>query len=234
MKGNKKMNNQEIIESIKNGLIVSCQARPGNPLRDPEIMAAMAQAAELGGAVAIRADGVRDISAIKRRVSIPIIGINKTEPSSTVPYITPDFAHAKEIADLGVEIIALDATLRHRPDGTDLGELIRRVKEELGVIVMADIATYEEGIAAARMGADIISTTLSGYTDYSPFTDDPDLELVKRLSASISAPIIAEGRYNSPALSREAIKAGAHAVVVGKAITNITFNTNLFIKEAGI
>ena len=228
------MNKKEIIESLKNGLVVSCQARPGNPLRDPEIMAAMALAAELGGAVAIRADGVRDISAIKERVSVPIIGINKTEPSATVPYITPDFEHAKEIADLGVEIIALDATLRPRPDGTDLGELIRRIKEELGVIVMADIATYEEGIAAARMGADIISTTLSGYTDYSPFTDDPDLELVRKLKESIDTPIIAEGRYNSPALFREAIKAGAHAVVVGKSITNITFNTQLFIKEAGI
>ena len=228
------MNNKEIIESLKNGLIVSCQARPGNPLRSPEIMAALAHAAQLGGAVAIRADGVRDISAIKEKVSVPIIGINKTEPSPTIPYITPDFAHAKEIADLGVEIIALDATLRHRPDGTDLGELIRRVKEELGVIVMADIATYEEGIAAANMGADIISTTLSGYTDYSPFKDEPDLELVKRLKASIDTPIIAEGRYNSPALFREAIKAGAHAVVVGKSITNITFNTQLFIKEAGI
>ena len=228
------MNNKEIIESLKNGLVVSCQARPGNPLRSPEIMAAMAEAAELGGAVAIRADGVRDISAIKKRVSVPIIGINKTEPSATVPYITPDFAHAKEIADLGVEIIALDATLRPRADGTDLGELIRRIKEELGVIVMADIATYEEGVAAAQMGADIISTTLSGYTDYSPFKDEPDLELVRKLKATIEIPIIAEGRYNSPTLFREAIKAGAHAVVVGKSITNITFNTQLFIKEAGL
>ena len=144
-------------------------------------MAAMALAAEKGGAVAIRADGPRDISAIKRLVSIPVIGIYKTEPSPDIPYITPDFEHAKAIADLGVEIIAIDATLRHRPNGVDVAELIKRIKEELNVLVMADIATFEEGVAAAKAGADIVATTLSGYTTYSPFKDEPDLELVKKL-----------------------------------------------------
>lgn len=223
-----------IIESIKNGLIVSCQARPGNPLKSPEIMAAMALAAEKGGAVAIRADGPRDISAIKRLVSIPVIGIYKTEPSPDIPYITPDFEHAKAIADLGVEIIAIDATLRHRPNGVDVAELIKRIKEELNVLVMADIATFEEGVAAAKAGADIVATTLSGYTTYSPFKDEPDLELVKKLKESVNVPIIAEGRYNSPEKLKEGIDAGAHAVVIGKSITNVTFSTERFIKEAGL
>jgi putative N-acetylmannosamine-6-phosphate epimerase len=226
------MNN--IIESIKNGLIVSCQARPGNPLRGPEHMAAMALAAEMGGAVAIRADGPKDIAAIKKLIHIPVIGIYKTEPSPDIPYITPDFEHAKAIADLGVEIIAIDATLRHRPNGVDVAELIKQIKKELNVLVMADIATFEEGVAAAEAGADIVATTLSGYTTYSPFKEEPDLELVKRLKKAINVPIIAEGRYNSPKTLREGIDAGAHAVVIGKSITNITFSTERFIKEAGL
>ena len=226
------MNN--IIKTIKNGLIVSCQARPGNPLKSPDIMAAMALAAEKGGAVAIRADGPRDISAIKRLVHIPVIGIYKTEPSPDIPYITPDFEHAKAIADLGVEIIAIDATLRYRPNGVDVAELIKRIKEELNVLVMADIATFEEGVAAAKAGADIVATTLSGYTTYSPFKEEPDLELVKKLKEAINVPIIAEGRYNSPESLREGMDAGAHAVVIGKSITNITFSTERFIKKAGL
>ncbi len=221
-----------VIEGLKNGLIVSCQARPGNPLRGADRMAAMAEAAEMGGAVAIRADGIEDISEIKKRVKIPIIGIYKTEPSPEIPYITPDFEHARAIAELGVEIIALDATLRRRPDGTDVGELIGRIKKELGVLVMADIATYEEGVAAARAGADLVATTLSGYTTYSPFTKEPDYKLISDLHASVDAPIIAEGRFVSPEDVAKGIKAGAHAVVVGKAITNIQFSTDRFIKEA--
>ncbi len=226
------MNN--IIKNLKNGLIVSCQARPGNPLRGPQHMAAMALAAEMGGAVGIRADGPDDIKAIKELVKIPVIGIYKTEPSPEIPYITPDFEHAKALADLGVEIIALDGTLRHRPNGVDVHELIKKIKDELGVLVMADIATFEEGVAAAKAGADIVATTLSGYTTYSPFVEEPDLELVRRLKVAIDVPIIAEGRYNSPESLRAGIDAGAHAVVIGKSITNITFSTERFIKEAGL
>ena len=224
----------EIIEKLHHGLIVSCQARPGNPLRGPEHMSVMALAAEMGGAVAIRADGPRDIPAIKRLVKIPVIGIYKTHPNPDYPYITPTFEHAKALADMGVEIIALDATLRPREDGTDIAELIGRIKSELGVLVMADIATFEEGVAAAKAGANIVATTLSGYTTYSPFTKKPDLELVRRLKATIDTPIIAEGRYNSPEDFAAGINAGAHAVVIGKAITNVQFITDRFIKESGI
>lgn len=225
----------DIIKGLHRGLVVSCQARPGNPLKAPEHMAAMALAAQMGGAKGIRADGPEDIAAIKARgVTIPIIGIYKTEPSAEIPYITPDFEHAKAIADLGVEIIAVDATLRPRPNGVKIEELIQRIKQELGVLVMADIATFEEGVAAAKAGADIVATTLSGYTSYSPFTKEPDLELVRRLKAAIDVPIIAEGRYNNPAALAQGIEAGAHAVVIGKAITNIQFNTDWFIKEAGL
>jgi putative N-acetylmannosamine-6-phosphate epimerase len=226
------MDKNKILEQIRGGLILSCQARPGNPLRGSEHMAAMAAAAELGGAVAIRADGPDDIAAIKRRIHIPVIGIYKTEPSPEFPYITPDFAHAEAIAKLGVEIIALDATIRPRPDGTDVNELIARVKNELGVLVMADIATFEEGVAAAKAGADIVATTLSGYTLQSKMTKGPDYELIHRLKAAIDTPIIAEGRFTTPEHLAEGCKAGAHAVVIGKAITNVQFTTDLFLREA--
>ena len=208
----------ELIKNLHKGLIVSCQARPGNPLRGADHMAAMAQAAELGGAVAIRADGPSDIAEIKKRIHIPVIGIYKTQPSPEYPYITPDFEHAEAIAKLGVEIIALDATLRPRPDGTDL----------------RNIATFEEGVAAAEAGVDLVATTLSGYTTYSPLTEGPDLELIRRLKAAIETPIIAEGRFTTPRHFADGIHAGAHAVVIGKAITNVQFTTNLFIKEAGL
>ncbi len=223
-----------VIEQIKGGLIVSCQALPGNPLRGANYMAAMAEAAQLGGAVGIRANGPEDIAEIKKRTNIPIIGIYKTEPSREIPYITPDFEHAKAIADLGVEIIALDATLRPRPNGVDIAELIQKIKNELGVYVMADIATFEEGVAAEKAGADIVATTLSGYTTYSPMTEGPDYELIKRLKAEIKTPIIAEGRFTSPQDLKKGIECGAHAVVIGKVITNIMFSTNKFITEAGL
>ena len=224
----------EIIKKLENGLIVSCQALDGNPLKSPIHMAAMAEAAQLGGAVGIRANGPEDIAAIKARTNIPIIGIYKTARSLDTPYITPDFEHAKAIADVGVEIIALDATNRPRPNGVELSELIKRIKSELGVLVMADIATFEEGVAAAKMGVDLVATTLSGYTTYSPLTEGPDLELIRRLKAAIDTPIIAEGRFVCPEDVKAGIAAGAHAVVVGKAITNVQFSTNRFIKDAGL
>ena len=176
----------------------------------------------------------KDIAEIKKRTNIPIIGIYKTEASREIPYITPDFEHAKAIADLGVEIIALDATLRPRPNGVDIAELIQRIKNELGVLVMADIATFEEGVAAEKAGADIGATTLSGYTTYSQMTDGPDYELIKRLKAEIKTPIIAEGRFTSPQDLKKGIEYGAHAVVIGKVITNVMFSTNKFITEAGL
>ena len=217
---------------MKNGLIVSCQARPGNPLRGASHMAAMAKAAELGGAVGIRADGVEDISAIRQMTRLPVIGIYKTEPSPSIPYITPDFSHAERLAALGVEIIAVDATLRERPDGKTAAELIRRIKNELGVPVMADIATFKEGAAAAEAGADIVATTLSGYTTYTESGPGPDLALVRQLHDGLDVPVFAEGRYLTPAHLAAGFEAGAHAIVVGKMITNVTFITNYFIEEA--
>ena len=132
------------------GLIVSCQAKPGSPLRNPQVMAAMAQAAEVGGAIGIRANGAEDIAAIRALVKLPIIGINKVVHDGYDVFITPTLESARQVAQAGAEIIALDGTLRPRPDGLTAKEALQLYKKELGLPVMADISTLEEGLAAAE------------------------------------------------------------------------------------
>ncbi len=220
-----------LIESLRGKLIVSCQALPGNPLRDTGCIARLAEAAVQGGAAAIRANGVDDLAAIRARVRVPVIGINKSEPSPDIPYITPSFEAARQIAGTGVEIIALDATARWRPDGSTVAGLIGRIRSELGVLVMADISTLSEGLEAAEAGADLIATTLSGYTAYSPKTPGPDFRLIEELAERITRPVIAEGRFHTPEDVRRGLDCGAHAVVIGKMITNPVFITQYFINR---
>lgn len=218
------------IEALKGKLVVSCQALNGNPFRSSEYLAVMAEAVAAGGAGGIRANGAEDIAAIRRRVSLPIIGINKTAPSAESVYITPTFESAAEIAAVGSDIIALDATNRPRPDGCTAAELIARIKNELKLPVMADISTLDEGIAAAGAGADMIATTLAGYTSYTKKTSGPDIELLRSLLSFVDAPVVCEGRIMSPADLKLVFEAGAFAAVVGKMITNPMFITQQFIK----
>jgi len=204
----------------KFGLIVSCQARDDNPLRGPHFMVAMALAAVQAGAGGIRAEGAADIAAIRAGVSVPIIGLIKRQDPGFDVYITPDFAAAKAVADAGADIIAIDATQRPR-QGEPLAILIRRIHTELGKPVMADIATLAEAIRAEAEGCDYIGSTMAGYTaETSHRRDGPDLELLSALVAHCHRPVIAEGRYDTPELAAKALALGAHAVVVGTAITN--------------
>ncbi|MGE5653542.1 MAG: N-acetylmannosamine-6-phosphate 2-epimerase [Bacillota bacterium] len=209
----------EVVQGLKGGLIVSCQARANQPFNSPVFLAEMAKAAHLGGAIGIRANGPDNVAAIREVVDLPILGINKiTYPGSDV-YITPTLRSAKAVADAGSHIIAIDGTTRPRPEGWTLVELIAAIKRECQLPVMADISTYEEGEAAAAAGADLVATTLSGYTPYSPKLDGPDLELVKRLATDLTIPVIAEGRINTPEQVAQCFAVGAFAVVVGRAIT---------------
>ncbi len=203
----------------KGALVVSCQARADNPLHGPDFMAAMAMAAEQGGAAGIRANGAADIAAIRRVTALPIIGLVKRWRDGESVYITPDAEAAREAADAGADIIAIDATARRRT-GPPPGDLIEFIKRELGHAVLADIATEAEGFAAEAAGADYVATTLSGYTRDSPEGPEPDIGLVQRLSARLEAPVLAEGRYQTPEQVRLAFAMGAHGVVVGTAITN--------------
>lgn len=214
----------------KGSLIVSCQARDDNPLHGPVFMGAMALAARDGGAKAIRANGPEDVRAVKA-AGLPVIGIHKVFSDGFPVYITPDFAAAEALAEAGADIIALDCTPRPRK-GDDPAVLIGRIREELGLEVFADISTLDEGLAAEEMGATYISTTLSGYTQYTePKPEEPDLALVEALAKRVSAPVVAEGRYNTPELARAALDAGAHAVVVGTMITNPREITRAFARR---
>lgn len=218
-----------ILAGLKGGLIVSCQALPDEPLHGAQIMAAMAKAAAQGGAVAIRANGPADIAAIHVAVSLPLIGLYKENIPGYPVYITPTTAHASAVADAGADIVALDATFRLRPDGLDAMAILQQVKSVTGCLVLADIATYEEGLAAWRAGADAVSTTLSGYTASSPNLPGPDFDLLERLARDLPIPVIAEGRISTPEQAARALDLGAWAVVVGAAITRPQVITRRFI-----
>ncbi|WP_442914706.1 N-acetylmannosamine-6-phosphate 2-epimerase [Kribbella sp. CCNWLY201] len=201
-------------------LVVSCQSIAGDPFDSAELMALMARAAELGGASAIRANGPSHVAAIRAVTSLPIIGINKLGDQSGV-FITPTFESAVDVVAAGADLIALDATLRPRPDSQPLRRQIERIRQELGVPIVADVDTLDAGLAARDAGADYVATTLSGYTGGRTPTG-PDVDLVRRLAAAVDCPVVAEGRIKTPEDVRAVYDAGAHAVVVGSAITNPT------------
>lgn len=228
-KSNRTTQLQTILHQIRNGLIVSCQALSHEPLYGAEIMARMAMAAEQGGAVAIRANTPADIIAIRAAVELPIIGLYKDEIPGYPVYITPTLIHAKQVAAAGADMIAIDATARPRPQPGTLASFIAAIHEATNCLVLADIATFEEGIAAEEAGADMISTTMSGYTADSPQQSGPDLELVQHLAANLDVPLLAEGRFKLPAEVKQALAFGATAVVVGGAITRPQQITRWFV-----
>lgn len=220
-----------IIERIKGGLVVSCQAYPGEPLRHPETMAQMAMAAEIGGACAIRCQGLADIAAIKGQVKVPVIGIWKEGDDGV--YITPTLRHARCCANAGADIVAIDATRRPRPDGLTYAQTVEALHHD-GVTVMADCGSFSDAQQAVDAGTDIISTTLAGYTGEREKTDGPDFELLERMVAAFpDTPVICEGRIHTPDQLAEVMKRGAWAAVVGTAITHPTSITGWFKARLG-
>lgn len=221
-----------LLERLRGGLIVSCQALPNEPLFGSEIMARLAIAAREGGAVGIRANTPVDIRAIRAAVpDLPLVGLFKVVVTGFDDvYITPRLEDAAAVAAAGADIIALDATLRPHPEGS-AADLIRAVKQVTGKLVMADIDSEASALAAVEAGADIISTTLSGYTPDSPALSGPDLALVRRLAAlNLPVPVVAEGRIATVEAARAALDAGAFAVVVGGAITRPQQITYRFVQ----
>lgn len=214
-----------LIQRLKGTLIVSCQAYPGEPLRHPETMAQMARAAELGGASAIRCQGLADIAAIKGRVDIPVIGLWKEGHEGV--YITPTLRHARACISAGADVVALDATGRPRPDGRTFEETVEALHGE--TLIMADCACMDDVKRALACGVDIVSTTLAGYTDDRPKTEGPDLEFLREaVAAAGEVPVFCEGRIHNLADARAAMDAGAFAIVVGTAITHPTSITSWF------
>jgi N-acylglucosamine-6-phosphate 2-epimerase len=219
------------VKAVAGGLIVSCQALPGEPLFGADSMARMALAAAQGGARAIRANTPVDICAIRSTVDLPIIGLYKADIPGYPVYITPTLEHARQVAAAGAQVIAIDATARTRPQPGSLTDFIAAIHVATDRPVLADISTLGEGLAAEAAGADLISTTMSGYTPYSPQQSEPDLTLVRDLVARLRTPLLAEGRYKAPAQIRQALEAGALAVVVGGAITRPQEITRWFVNE---
>ncbi|MBR1886258.1 MAG: N-acetylmannosamine-6-phosphate 2-epimerase [Schwartzia sp.] len=220
----------DFFAAVKGRLIVSCQALSDEPLHSPFIMGRMALAAKMGGASAIRAQSSVDIREIQKVTGLPVIGLVKQNYEDSPVYITPTMAEVEDLLTAGCEMIALDMTGRPRPAGEKAETLVARI-HEAGRLVLADISTYEEGVAAAKLNADAISTTLSGYTPYSPQLSGPDVDLVERLSRSLSVPVFAEGRINVPEDIDRVMKAGAFAPIVGSAITRPQIITARFAER---
>jgi N-acylglucosamine-6-phosphate 2-epimerase len=215
------------LNSLAGQLVVSAQAYPGEPMRDPRTTAQVAASAVIGGAAGIRVQGIADIQFTRAAVEVPVIGLWKDGHSGV--FITPTLQHALSCASAGAHIVAIDGTRRPRPDGLTLAETIAGIHAGSNALVMADCGSLEDAVAAASAGADIIGTTLAGYSGERPKTDGPDLELIAQISAAgLDAPLIAEGRIHTPAQARAALDAGAFAVVVGTAITHPASITGWF------
>lgn len=198
------------------GLIVSCQPVPGSPLDKPDIIAAMALAAEHAGAAGLRIEGIANLKAVRAVVSVPIIGIIKRDLPDFPVRITPWREDVDALADAGADIIAFDGTARARP--VNVSALLARI-HHYGLTAMADCSSLEDGLYCHQQGAELIGTTLSGYTT-SDTPAEPDLALVAALNAT-GCRVIAEGRYNTPELAARAMQHGAFAVTVGSAITRL-------------
>lgn len=221
-----------IVDKLKNQVIVSVQAMPDEPLYKEECIIAMMQSVVMGGASALRVAGARDVKNAKKLFDIPVIGLTKPdklpENWQKVVYITPSLKEVNELIEAGADIIAFDGT--SRPRECTIEEIITKIKSA-GKFSMADIATFEEGLSCEKAGVDIISTTLSGYTaETKTNSDEPDFELLSKLVKNINLPIILEGRIWEPHQVRHAFELGAHAVVIGSAITRPQLITKRFIE----
>ena len=217
---------ENLLKALSRTLIVSCQPVPGGPFDDPDLVVRFVKAAELGGAKAVRVEGIRNVEAVCQATALPVIGLVKRKTPGSDVYITPSLADVDKLSAHGARIIAFDATRRERP--VPVGEMIARI-HALNCAAMADVATTQEGVAAFRHGAEFVGTTLSGYTANSPQQLEPDLELVSSL-AQAGVRVIAEGRIATPSQAAQALQNGAFAVTVGTAITRPEWTTRGFTR----
>ena len=217
-----------LVASLEGSLIVSCQAYPREPMRDPRTMAQVAAAVEEGGASAVRAQGLEDIRQVKRAVDVPVIGIWKDGEEGV--FITPTLEHCLAVVEAGADVLALDGTTRERPDGRTFAQTVEAVRARFDGPLMADCDSLDSALLAADLGVELIGTTLAGYTDARPKTDGPDLELLSELAQRLpeTSVLVAEGRVHTPQQAADARSTGAFAVVVGTAITHPTSITRWF------
>ena len=220
--------NKIIINSFKNSLIASCQPLSQGPLDTPSFVLASAKASIIGGAKGLRIEGFKNLKIIKKNLNLPVIGIKKRISKKYPIIITPLLSDVEKLSELGAEIIAFDSTLRERP--YSVKSLISKI-HSYKKIAMADCSSIKDAINAIDNGADILSTTLSGYTNEKLPPKNPDFKLLDQLIKKFKVPIIAEGRFNTPIFYKKAINLGAHAVVVGTALNRIELITKSFVNE---
>ena len=220
-----------LLDRLRGGLIVSVQARSGSALDDAHVLAALALAAQDNGAAGVRIQGVRNLEAVRKRVSIPVVGIIKREYTGFEPYITPTLREVREVLECGAEIVAFDATGRPHPEGLDVAQLVSAIHAG-GALAMADCALPEDGVCAQAAGADILASTLCGYTKETQDAPLPALDLV-RAFAQLGSFVICEGGIHTPDAAARALSAGADAVVVGTAITNTEWLVSQYAAALG-
>lgn len=220
-----------MLEDIKNHLIVSCQALEYEPLHSSFIMSKMALAAYQGGAKGIRANTIEDIQAIKKEVDLPIIGIIKQKYEGSVVFITPTIKEVDALVKEGVDIIAMDATIRERPHHIYLDDFFKEVRKKYpNQKFMADCSTIEEAIHADELGFDFIGTTMVGYTKESKGLkiEENDFEIIRTIIQKVKHPVIAEGNIDTPQKAKRVLELGCYSVVVGSIITRPQLITKRF------
>lgn len=223
------------INRLKGKVIVSCQAMPTEPLYAEQCMTAMMKSVVKGGAGGLRVAGARDVRNAKKLFDIPVIGLTKPDviPANwqEIVYITPTIKEVIELYEAGADIIAFDGTMRERPEGAKLEDIIKYINIHKR-ISMADISTLDEGLNAEKLGAHILSTTLSGYTQFSKDRgNEPDFELLEQLVKNTDLPVVLEGRIWKPEEVTKAFEIGAHCVVIGSAITRPQLITKRFVQR---
>ncbi|NLB19541.1 MAG: N-acetylmannosamine-6-phosphate 2-epimerase [Clostridium sp.] len=211
---------KEILKALEGEVIISCQALPEEPLHSSFIMGRMAYAAMLAGAKGIRANSVVDIREIKNTVDLPIIGIIKKVYGDNPVFITPTMAEIDALVEEGVEIIALDATRRIRPDGKTIEEVFPLIRKKYpNQMFMADCSSYEDASLASELGFDCLGSTLAGYTEDTKGAVLPDFTMVEKMVVNLDKPVIAEGGISTPEELKRIMDLKVHAAVVGSAIT---------------
>lgn len=224
------MKNMEVLHKIKGGLIVSCQALETEPLYGADMMARMAVAARDGGAVAIRSNSPQDVKAIKKAVSLPVIGLYKVVYPDSEVYITPTMKEIDSLMEAAPDIIAMDATNRLRPHNETLDHFFAEVKKKYpDMLFMADCSCFEDAAQAQQLGFDVAGTTLCGYTKETSNSVIPDYDMLRRMTGELKIPVIAEGGiWNTEQLQR-VFEEKILAAVVGTAITRPREITRHFI-----
>lgn len=222
-----------LVAGLKGAVIVSCQAGPESPLSNPAMIAALAQSAAMGGANGFRVDGPANVEAVRAVSTLPIFGINKVDRDGYDVRITSTTADALAVVTAGADIVALDGTGRPRPHGETLAQIISAL-HDMDIPVMADISTHDEARTAVDAGADMVGTTLAGYTPATNHLDKtaPAFALLEEIR-ELPVPVIVEGRIWTTDHVTACFAGGAYAVIIGSAITVPQFITRRFVAAAG-